>query len=647
MATLSINDALTRMLKLNNNSLTILSKLTESLTTTDQDYINVELWNADTTSKTTYKIPSYSFLQSELSGLSDSLALLNGTKTREYVELDDNVLKQTNFIEPSIPSNGMVLNTTIDTKTNQILNFQNIDTFANIDLSNVITSLCKEIEVEEIIFDEDTCKNFISELSEIEALGNAIVYETLIQKLVNLSIPYTVNRYLYRLEPILLEKSGDFMVSSIETPTSQSDIETDEGSEHWVILSQNYYNDYSTGKKVETGLKIGDVFITSFSNYYKITDIITENDIKYTKILDYSTNNTKLKQYDILKISSSPLIKKTLQFNMTPFIKKVVFIKEITPNLSISSHDYSKGIFVNPENLSFNKTDGSTETFKEYFLANIYEYNDFFESLKNESKISSKYAIVPNAPTLLKNNFKIVNINSYLQDTDLSAEEQNLISRLNFYISNKSSLTEKLESLKQSRQELIDAGGFESDSNIVYIDENIAVITEEITKIDSLITEKKAEIELLDPQIDTTSLTPKYQIKGLWEMPEPKIDVKDRYQDVIRFEIRYRYFSLLDTANCATKIDFQKLDGTTLNVIFSEWNTTETAIRDKVLQNDGSYAWEYQDVSDTEKSINNCYIDISPYEKVEIQVRSISEAGYPEVICRSDWSNSVIIEFNS
>lgn len=647
MATLSVNDALTRMLKLNNNSLTILSKLTESLTTTDQDYINVELWNADTTSKTTYKIPSYSFLQSELSGLSDSLALLNGTKTREYVELDDNVLKQTNFIEPSIPSNGMVLNTTIDTKTNQILNFQNIDTFANIDLSNVITSLCKEIEVEEIIFDEDTCKNFISELSEIEALGNAIVYETLIQKLVNLSIPYTVNRYLYRLEPILLEKSGNFMVSSIETPTSQSDIETDEGSEHWVILSQNYYNDYSTGKKVETGLKIGDVFITSFSNYYKITDIITENNIKYTKILDYSTNNTELKQYDILKISSSPLIKKTLQFNMTPFIKKVVFIKEITPNLSISSHDYSKGIFVNPENLSFNKTDGSTETFKEYFLANIYEYNDFFESLKNESKISSKYAIVPNAPTLLKNNFKIVNINSYLQDTDLSAEEQNLISQLNFYISNKSSLTEKLESLKQSRQELIDAGGFESDSNIVYIDENIAVITEEITKIDSLITGKQAEIELLDPQIDTTSLTPKYQIKGLWEMPEPKIDVKDRYQDVIRFEIRYRYFSLLDTANCATKIDFQKLDGTTLNVIFSEWNTTETAIRDKVLQNDGSYAWEYQDVSDTEKSINNCYIDISPYEKVEIQVRSISEAGYPEVICRSDWSNSVIIEFNS
>ena len=97
MATLSINDALTRMLKLNNNSLTILSKLTESLTTTDQDYINVELWNADTTSKTTYKIPSYSFLQSELSGLSDSLALLNGTKTREYVELDDNVLKQNQF----------------------------------------------------------------------------------------------------------------------------------------------------------------------------------------------------------------------------------------------------------------------------------------------------------------------------------------------------------------------------------------------------------------------------------------------------------------------------------------------------------------------------------------------------------------------
>nr|DAW35609.1 MAG TPA: hypothetical protein [Caudoviricetes sp.] len=38
-------------------------------------------------------------------------------------------------------------------------------------------------------------------------------------------------------------------------------------------------------------------------------------------------------------------------------------------------------------------------------------------------------------------------------------------------------------------------------------------------------------------------------------------------------------------------------------------------------------------------------IPITKGEKVEIKVRSISEAGYPENALRSEWSNSVVISF--
>ena len=62
----------------------------------------------------------------------------------------------------------------------------------------------------------------------------------------------------------------------------------------------------------------------------------------------------------------------------------------------------------------------------------------------------------------------------------------------------------------------------------------------------------------------------------------------------------------------------------------------------------GYYVWNAENVADgTETNINQIDIAISKGEKVEIKVRSISEAGYPENPLRSEWSNSVIIEFPS
>ena len=62
----------------------------------------------------------------------------------------------------------------------------------------------------------------------------------------------------------------------------------------------------------------------------------------------------------------------------------------------------------------------------------------------------------------------------------------------------------------------------------------------------------------------------------------------------------------------------------------------------------GLSQWKAENIADgTETNINQIDIAISKGEKVEIKVRSISEAGYPDNPLRSEWSNSIIMEFPS
>jgi hypothetical protein len=62
----------------------------------------------------------------------------------------------------------------------------------------------------------------------------------------------------------------------------------------------------------------------------------------------------------------------------------------------------------------------------------------------------------------------------------------------------------------------------------------------------------------------------------------------------------------------------------------------------------GLSEWKAENIADgTETNINQIDIAISKGEKVEIKVRSISEAGYPDNPLRSDWSNSIVMEFPS
>ena len=79
---------------------------------------------------------------------------------------------------------------------------------------------------------------------------------------------------------------------------------------------------------------------------------------------------------------------------------------------------------------------------------------------------------------------------------------------------------------------------------------------------------------------------------------------------------------------------------------FSNWNEIETKQRERVKTSTG-WEWEDIDTADPETvNINQLDIPIQRGEQVEIQVKSVSEAGFPSNPMESDWSDAIIVSFS-
>jgi hypothetical protein len=93
--------------------------------------------------------------------------------------------------------------------------------------------------------------------------------------------------------------------------------------------------------------------------------------------------------------------------------------------------------------------------------------------------------------------------------------------------------------------------------------------------------------------------------------------------------------------------EFTYLDGTTnATGRFSNWNEVLTPMRRRVKGSDGTYSWEKVNTADPDQiNINQLDLPIQNGEQIEIQIKSISEAGFPTNPMESDWSEPVVIAF--
>jgi hypothetical protein len=176
---------------------------------------------------------------------------------------------------------------------------------------------------------------------------------------------------------------------------------------------------------------------------------------------------------------------------------------------------------------------------------------------------------------------------------------------------------------------------------------NLNSLTQQRVQKQQLLASVVTDISTLSTNTPQLIAEPKYRVRGFWPIPQPKVSPATGQQAVIQFMIEYRYLSDSGVAPAIQQIEFVDNNGQKKNGAFSNWVRVITNIRSKVYDpNSGTYVWAPELTADADaNNINQLDIPITKGERVEIRIKSLSEAGWPDNPLTSDWSDPVTVSF--
>ena len=255
---------------------------------------------------------------------------------------------------------------------------------------------------------------------------------------------------------------------------------------------------------------------------------------------------------------------------------------------------------------------------------------------------TSREGLTPNAPVLASDDFTVALINGQVSNSTAIIQLKKLNAQKNRV---QSTLTELDTSIAQSRARI-------QTTNYSTEVERDA----DKNALQGLITERAAQAKLYASvvnQIDASaqdnsvsSISPKYRVRGFWAMPEEKSAPETGVQDIIKFKYRYRYLSADGAANPVDQFNYTDGSGTSQGA-FSNYVIIDSVLRPRTKNSiTGLYEWTPIDDDNADSvNINQLDIPIRKGEQVEIQAKSISEAGWPSNPLESEWSTTIRVEF--
>jgi len=184
------------------------------------------------------------------------------------------------------------------------------------------------------------------------------------------------------------------------------------------------------------------------------------------------------------------------------------------------------------------------------------------------------------------------------------------------------------------------------------IQQQIATNTADLNNLQTTYSTLVDSFQTIVRENSAITTNPKYHIRGFFPIPVYKYRDEEETipEEIIGFEIAYRYIREDNTATQLNTFVYTDTDGISeVTGTFTDWIIITGPMKSRVKDLDlDRFVWKSENVADgTETNINQIDIAISKGEKVEIKVRSISEAGYPGNPLKSEWSNSIIMEFPS
>jgi len=665
---------------LNKNAVEIMTKLNDVVTNRNST-VDVNFLNSDG-STTTYYLPTVGQLKNELdvanrnikklAGLTDNNVYVSDGTTMRKVYVDDlnrepEPINDLNTVSTFVSinnsffeslSNPMLavtidLTDKIDKKVQQILSRRYIVKFQKDDNGNLTTDAVtskKDFETKFLNKNNIFIDDFTTWYNNVNNYGVLRANE-----------PF--DDQVFPLDYDELEYYGVFDIVGVDNDTINKKM--------WYTLGSLVYYDYSGNTKT---LSIGDELIINKKNSatkWKVKEVSTAKS-NYRIILERTEGLDPVPiMAQGLKIYSAPINQKSIKVSIGFDEYNIIFIKPINTDSNVISTTWSYGtcFYTNDLVLDTNNKIAMTK----YYAETVFDYGTLLKDMIIKN-IPSKFGKKPNTPVLNSANFKVVQINTHLTNT----QDSNKLRELHSQKTQVQSRLQQLGDAITSKNQEVNMVQYKSTS-----DKNAAK-----NQLNTLISDQDSQTKLLTSivnQISAGATTvnaiadPKFRIRGFWSFPEPILTGYEGYQskqEVVQFKIQYRYsrkggsepttegfkLKLNETVYNSTTTTgdisdqtraFTNPSVTTQTVektgYFSNWNEILTSARKRTYNPSlNVWTWEIEDVTNADApNVNQLDISIQDQEQVEIKIQALSEVGWPDSPFLSDWSNVLLVQFPS
>lgn len=643
----SFSTIIKQFLEINANTLNSFDRINEAVTS-DRQTVPLDIIDENGDTKTVY-IPSFGYMNRELTRLDANFKALAGlSKGTAKVRLADgsfqNILKSS-LKTPASDLTNVNRPVEFDVKPNYFFeDFLTPLLTVSFDVSGQIPTDTERVLVKRIIFD-GSVDNAILHFDDNYKGVDAISYNDLVADLSVNNIPFFLDEEVRDMPYRSTEYYGKFDVTSITS--AQKDVvvegENTRQSVKLYTLDKLTYTNADNDLSETEFLKIGDELMINSqlkSTKYKIKNIYPETrQVELDKIEGYESVKIGVDSLSIYKSNDSSV---SVEINVGFDERFVVFLKPIDPNSKILAENWSPGVSIYSNELTYTDEDGNKIGLSDYYKQNVADFGQFIRSLKEDNIPPSVYGVAPDAPTLLEENFQVVQINTHLTQNSTTST----VKKLN---SDKISAQESIKKLDDTISKKRAVLASKKYKSVIERDRDkneLASLSNERAAEVKLYSSIVNEISAISSDAASVAVAPKYRIRGFWSIPEAKLVAETIPQNVIKFIIQYRYLSTAGDAAQVSQINFND-NGSEKTGIFSNWNQIETPVRSRLRdKGTGKFFWADTAVEDGQVvNFNQLEIPIQSGEMVEIRVKSISEAGWPGNPKMSDWSSVIRVSF--
>ena len=636
----SFSTILANFIRLQNNALESLQKVQQA-TVSIADTVTVTVANEDGTTST-YTIPSFGYLKGSIDRIDSTVSKMLGFDGSDaYIRLPDGSYKRiyqaVNIVNPtpigtvSVPSKFIAENNWF---------FESMYTPAlkvSFDVTPYIPQQESKIFVKRMILNLDTQSKITYYQNNIDG-RNDLDYVRFLTELQTQNITYFLDEGVVDLPLSIVRYTGEFYLVNTETRTVTNEDGTT-ASKVWNLFDKQTYSDNLILSKDTLLLKAGDKLLKGQS-IYEIIEIGSDSWIRVKRVNGYDPFVIG----EPISLYSETFSPKTVNVGIGFNEYNVVFFKTVNDEENLISTTFSPGVSFYTNNLSTDTTSG-TVVMKDFYQNNVLDFGNILLTAAKEGKISAVDGLTPDAPSLSAANFSVVQVN----DHKLDQAEVNTIRKKQ---SDKVQLATEINQLEYSIDKIktaLNSKKFNSDTERRGVKNTLDTQIREKNSKSKLYASIVNDLAVISQQRPAALDTPKYRIRGFFDIPNPKKSDKTGDQSVIQFYTYYRYVRPDGSQSNIRQFDFVDQNGQTKKGTYSNLNEIKSEIRKKVYDiKSGKYIWAGEDIANPDAvNVNQVDIPISKGEKVEFYIVSVSEAGWPDNPLLSSESNTITIEFPS